>query len=215
MPGGKPQAGPDQESEKTGDESPRPRQPALAGTLDVSYVTPDFFAAVVVHPQKILRSPAVEGLPLEEALAEFEKNMGVDLRKVEQLAMFFEMPPAAGALRAMPRPTSVIRFSEPVDVEKLVKKLVKKLVEKLATPTGASVQTVREGDLVYYRGGPGGDLAACAVGDRTVVISHEGMLKKIIAWSIEHGADPITISQVLNGLACEFEQRAHKKRRKL
>ena len=171
LPGAKPQADAGQ-----GDVATQP-EGAGAGTLDVSCVTPDFFAAVVVHPQEILRSPGAEGLPLKEPLALLQKSTGVDSRRVEQLVMLFEMPPAAGASRGMPRPTAILRFGEPVDVEKLVEKLVKKLVK----PTGASVQTVREGDLVYYRHGPRGDLAACAAGDRTVVISHEAMLKKIIA----------------------------------
>ena len=140
-----------------------------AGTLDVSCITDDFFAAAVVRPQKIFGSPVAEGLPLQESLASLERNMGVDPRKVAELIVLVETPPGAGSSRALPKPTAILRFSEPIDLEKLIK------------PRWASAETVRQGDWSYYREGPAGDLAACAVGDRTAVIAREETLRKIVA----------------------------------
>jgi len=58
---------------------PATERPAVAAAKpDLGYVTPATFAAILVHPQRVLRSPEMEFLPTEVISAAGLKDFGID-----------------------------------------------------------------------------------------------------------------------------------------
>ncbi len=74
-----------------------PASSADNGAIDVSFVTPDHFVAIVVHPRRIAQSPLVAELLKEETIAAGIKKFGIDPREVEQMVVLFSR---AGPARA-------------------------------------------------------------------------------------------------------------------
>ena len=72
--------------------SSQPPSPAqlIAGAAearkpDLGYITPDAFAAAILYPRSILKSPQLELLPVEILSTVFKKEMGIDPVEIEQL----------------------------------------------------------------------------------------------------------------------------------
>ncbi len=65
------------------------------GKVDLSYVTPEAFAAAIVHPRRVLTAPEMQMMPIEVLSAAGKKELGLDPLDVEQAVLFVE-PPAQG-----------------------------------------------------------------------------------------------------------------------
>ncbi len=103
------------------DNSPVVPDPNVENPLDLSYISSDCFAALVIHPQRILQSPLFASVEQDESLSEelaedWTKNSGIDPRNVEQLVAVYAlgedgpMSEASGGV--------ILRLSEPLDREK-------------------------------------------------------------------------------------------------
>jgi hypothetical protein len=85
---------------------------ALAKPLDVSFISDEYIAALVVHPGRLLKSPALKELPLDEVATAIQTGFGVDPRQIEQAIVLLPVGPR-------PVPVAVIlRFSTPHGGEK-------------------------------------------------------------------------------------------------
>jgi len=138
-----------------------------ANSLDLAYVTPDFFAAAVVFPQRIVSSPALKGLPVDGLLEKVEETIGVNPRELEQAIVLVE-PPQDGL---PPEPSAVLRFVKPVRAKEVLDRAWSKRGQ-------AAEETTHEGKP-YFRGPAG--MAAWAPDERTLVVSSEATLKKMVA----------------------------------
>ena len=59
--------------------------------IDVSLVTPDDFAAIVIHPRRIAQSPLVAEQLKDETIAAAIKKFGIDPSEVEQIVVLVSM----------------------------------------------------------------------------------------------------------------------------
>src|SRR5688572_2882260 len=55
--------------------------------VDTAYVSDDFFAAIVVHPARMLKSPALKELPLEAVSAAMKETVGFEPQQIEQVTL--------------------------------------------------------------------------------------------------------------------------------
>lgn len=73
----------------------KPKASAAAeNPIDLSYITDDFFAAVVIHPRRLSESPVLKGLPQDELMKELMSDLRfeipIDLRKIEQVIVLVD-----------------------------------------------------------------------------------------------------------------------------
>src|SRR5204863_5274279 len=92
-------------------------EPTAVNPLE--YVAADFVAAVVVHPQRLLQSPALEQAGLSEMLSQSAEQW-IDPRTIRE-AVVLMCDPAAGEPSL---PAAVVRFTQPVDGRALMNKLL-------------------------------------------------------------------------------------------
>jgi len=103
----------------TAAEAARPRP------LDLTYITDDFCGVVVLHPQQMVRSPAVAALLKNEDFATVFKEVGFDPLKLVEVLMLLPAPQEAPGARSG-GPSFVLRFSSPVDADALAKAMLGK-----------------------------------------------------------------------------------------
>jgi hypothetical protein len=143
-----------------------PKKPAL------DFIAPDFTAAVVVRPQRFLRSPLLAGLPQDQLLSDLIKQSGIDPRQLKEATLLAE--PFAGGNVAF-FPAGILRFADPVDGKQLLDKALQ----------GVSEQTLA-GKQYYRSTSPQHQLAGVPVcghvaDERTLVLAPETTLKKMLA----------------------------------
>ena len=95
------EAGPVADAGKEEGAGQTPNPPAKR-PLDLGYIPADASAAVVVHPQRILRSPLMSGALPPAAADEMIKELGVHPERVEQVIVFLEVGALPGP--AVPPP---------------------------------------------------------------------------------------------------------------
>ncbi len=91
--------------------------------LDLTYVTDDFFAAVVIHPARLLKSPLADALPLAPWPEWVKEGMGVELDQIDQVIVMLPRPEKGIVYQA----GGVVRFREAVANKALVARLTKPL----------------------------------------------------------------------------------------
>ena len=176
-------------------------------TIDTTYISKDFVAAVVVHPKQIL-----EDRNVKQVLAEYQKlagrsfmetafrgikqELGIDPKQVRQvvfladsrLASFLAeiwfdtvMPrtnaqspdPLPGDFEQRsqrpPNPSTIVRFAERVPKRLILKRLYRGGAPKIRKHAGKT-----------YHVFPDDMLSFCFVDEKTLLVSDEEMLKKMI-----------------------------------
>jgi hypothetical protein len=140
-------------------------QAAQADDLDLSYVTPEAALGVVVHPRRVLTAPELEMLPIEVISAAGKKELGVDPVDVERVVLVAE-PPQAGS---PPSFGAVAYFSKPYGELGAIEPLLQRTVEA-------------ELDGKAYRRGRGMmDFSLYMPDDKTLIIAHDPLLRKMLA----------------------------------
>lgn len=115
--------------------------------IDVSYVTDDHIAAVVVHPDRILKSKALAALPLDAVVASAKDSLGIDLRQVRRATILIPTP---GPGRDPDAIVGVIQFNNRVDA----KKIVSSVMATKAGPSSVEEHTVRDKKILSPADGP-------------------------------------------------------------
>ncbi len=135
-----------------------------ADALDLTYVTQDAVAAVVLHPRAVLTDPAMQMLPLEVFSAAGKQQAGIDPADVEQIIAFVETPQGAGP----PGVGVIVRLAKPFDRDSLLPALLSD-TEK-ATVDGKTYERAADPFMpsVYLPN------------NRTIVAAMEPTLKKMI-----------------------------------
>ena len=129
------------------------------------FIPAEAFAAVVAYPKEVADQPEMELLPKEVITAAGLKELGLDPLDIEQFVAFMEGPsdsplPAFGA---------VIRFSKPVDQQKLL------------PPLMANTQKSTLNGKPFFQGQAPFLPSVMLPNDRTVVIAPEATLTKMMS----------------------------------
>lgn len=101
----------------------RGQERSASDGLDLSYVTPNAVAAVVVFPSRVLKAPEMEMLPHEVLTAVGKRDLGFEPADVDEIMVVAEV--AGGP----PLVAGVVRFSKPYQLKRLVPELATKLTE--------------------------------------------------------------------------------------
>ena len=106
-----------------------PASPAI----DVSLVTPGHFAAIVIHPRRIVQSPLVADLLKNETLTGAIKKFGIDPSEVEEIVVLISM---GENRRGQPEPVPVMitRFTHDVDAKEILTKVQAALAARSPKP---------------------------------------------------------------------------------
>jgi hypothetical protein len=138
-------------------------------SLDLSYIAADFNVTVIMHGQRIAKSPLLMALPQEEMLAEMIKETGIDPRKVERAILLLEPTPGGNVLFF---PGGIIRFVGPVDGKAILAKALKDTED--ATAGGKTYSKSKTEMMAKV------PIAGYVANDRTILIAPEPTLKKML-----------------------------------
>ncbi len=201
------------------------QEAARAGKpLDVSYITDDFFAALVIQPARLMASPGLKGLPVEELSKGLKEQIGVEPGQVEQVILL--APREFSGSRVIrpgeappPMPlgfAGIVRFREAA--------VNKELLAKVGKALGfGELQQVDRAGKTYWKATGRTDLALYAPDERTLVFASERKLTSMV-FSLAPGgrfvsllrkadasgdvlvvADPSAIREQLAGLSRELD----------
>ena len=131
--------------------------------LDLTYIPASAVAAVVVHPQAVLKTPGAEMIPTEVLTAAVMQNMGFDPLKIKEAVIFFA-PPAG---RGEPDGGAVLRLSEPYSAASVTSKI----------GSGGTEIDVDGRKVNELPGGP----SFCFPDDRTIIFGWPGMMKQMLS----------------------------------
>jgi hypothetical protein len=109
-----------------------------ADQLDLSYISNDAIAAVVLHPRRVLTSPDLEMLPIEVIVAAGQQYVGIDPTEVEQAIGILGM---AGLAGGEPGLGAILRFAKPYDQQAVLARLGQQTEE--ATHAGKNIGAPR------------------------------------------------------------------------
>jgi hypothetical protein len=138
--------------------------------LDVSLVTDDYFAAVVVHPARLVKSPMVAAFLKQPMFAGQIEQIGVAPEEVERLMVLVPSPGADVG----PEPdaqTIVIRMSQPVDF----KERLSRFLANAAGFDGELIEKTIEGKTCYTPD-ERVEVVACVFDERTLVLTSDNLL---------------------------------------
>jgi len=118
--------------------------------IDISYIRPDHFVAVVLHPKRIAALPQVAPQFNDPQVADAIKQLGIDPREIEQLTIFWSMNKVelGGRVRlGEPTPIVVAQFTRAVSARDILVKL-----EHAAQPnTVRAIVELPIGDKTCYQ----------------------------------------------------------------
>jgi hypothetical protein len=159
--------------------SPSGAQMAPAGNgemIDVSLVSPDDFAAVVIYPRRIAQSLPVAEVLKEETIAASIKKFGIDPGEVQQIIVLFSM---GEEQPGNPEPTPIIitRFTHDVDA----KEVLTKLQAASALPEPAAVKETEVGGKRCFAVGPTNDRLAYAPNTSTIVMTTREKMGRVVS----------------------------------
>jgi len=64
---------------------------AVAGKLDLSYISENFAMAIVLHPHKALNTPLAKDFPQDELFVDMIEQTGVDPRDIDEVVLLVEL----------------------------------------------------------------------------------------------------------------------------
>jgi prepilin-type processing-associated H-X9-DG protein len=158
--------------------------------LDLGYVTPETFAAVLAYPRHVLAAPEMEMLPTEVITAGGKKALGIDPMEIEQVL-------AVAELQTLPQPplvAAVVKTAAALPQGKIFSELWDRTQEAQL-------------DGKPYRQGLGPtDMSIFRADDHTLLIGQDPMIRKILA---NHAAPKeAKMTQVLGRIVAPADLRA-------
>ncbi|MDA1014631.1 MAG: DUF1559 domain-containing protein [Planctomycetota bacterium] len=149
-------------------------QNATDNGLDTSYLLADFYMGAVVHPGRVLKSPAFSNPILGDIFTEAQKNMGFDPRDIDRVLVAGD--PVGKRFAA------VISFSKPIDSTLILSKMLEAGHEKI-THNGAD----------YYRNARPRNPSVYFPNNKTVVLALDADLQQMMG-------KPSTTSELITKL---------------
>lgn len=145
--------------------------------VNLSHVPARAVAAVVVHPERLTKSPELELLPWEVIQASAQQEMGIDPLVIETAIVLAAAPTG----QEPPDWGAILHFSQP-----------QQLAEKLLEQTDEAAI----GGVAYRRAAEPTDPSLCLLNPRTLLIGTEPLLREMIA---DEGGDS-PLRQMLGNL---------------
>ncbi|HEY1602390.1 MAG TPA: DUF1559 domain-containing protein [Pirellulales bacterium] len=142
---------------------------SAAEPLDLSYITDDTIAAVVLHPRQALTSPSAQAMPIEVIVAAGKQYMGIDPLEIEQVVGIVSVAEALEG--GEPGVGAILRFAKPYDPEAVV-----------ATLGAGTAEATHAGKRYRSAAQPSG-FSLFLPDERTVVIATEPQMKKMLTAS--------------------------------
>jgi phage FluMu protein Com len=146
-----------------------PLPPVAKNDLDVSYVLPEFSAAVIVHPKRISQAPLLAPAMKPEVLGGATKEMGFDPRQVERAIVLIQPMPGGNEPFF---PAVVIRFDEPVDGTKVIGTVLKGSIP--AQHEGRSYFRTKDDEIT------GMPAAGAVLDEQTILLAPEPLLQRML-----------------------------------
>jgi hypothetical protein len=146
------------------------------GKLDLAYVTDDFFAAMVVRPATLLKSPLIEALPIVGWTESIKAGTGIELEQIEQLVVLLPRPEKGLIYQA----GGIVRFRAPIVDKALVARWLKPLEI-------GELSDVAHAGKTYWTAPGARQMAAHAPDAKTLVFANEECLKAMIDGSGRRG----------------------------
>jgi hypothetical protein len=139
-----------------------PRAPAQ--TIDVSFVSDDFVAAVALRPRELLAAPLMAGFVPADKVAAWAAGFALDPRQVEHALILAGTPHA----KTGPAVGMVLRCRTPVNQAKVIAALA------------PAHDEVLYGDKAYLRNQEFSGQSICFVDDRTLVVAQQVQLERML-----------------------------------
>ncbi|MCH7727201.1 MAG: protein kinase [Planctomycetes bacterium] len=127
---------------------------------ELRYISDNFFAAIVLQPRRIFSSPIANSTKMF-VFSAFSKDLGVDMKDVEQLVLLVSSPTKPGELSAM------VRFVHPTDASAIAARMFGEFEKK--TSRGSMYYVNRRG------------IAAFVVDKSTIIRAPENTLLQMIS----------------------------------
>ena len=157
---------------------PKAAQSAKPGKpLDVSYVGPGFYAAVVLHPRRLAQSPLIAPLLKDPAITAALQQWEIDPANIEQILMLASIPSQAKASGGPDSPDFIIRFAQPVDVKKPLVKFQSMMAQ--GAPDQLAEKTCRGKRCYQFATAPW--ILAYVPDERTVVIANDKDMQAMLS----------------------------------
>lgn len=142
--------------------------------LDLTCCTDRAFAALVLHPRRVLTDPTMELLPIEVMTAAGIQKLGIDPVEIEKLQAFIE-PPMAGP----PSFAVVVRFAKPFQMDQLNPQLREHTMP--GTVSGKEYLQSQHPVLPSF----------LMLDDSTLVVASDEMLQRIVAGRAADATSPL------------------------
>jgi Protein of unknown function (DUF1559) len=142
-----------------------PARARAAEQLDLSYISNDAIAAVVLHPRRVLTSPELELLPIEVVVSAGQQYLGIDPTEIEQAIGFVGM---AGMAGGEPGLGAILRFAKPYDQQAVMTRL------------GQQTEEATHGGKKYRRSRQPAGFSIFMPDDRTLILATEPQMKKML-----------------------------------
>jgi hypothetical protein len=153
-----------------------------AKTLDVSHISDDFFAALVIHPARLMASPGLKGAPLEEFSKIVQEHVGLEPSQLEQVILLLprqmsetrkyrigEKPPPMPLV-----PATIIRLRDGVVNQELITKASKGLGL-------GDMEQAERGGKTYWKTTGDTEAAFYAPDKRTLILANERRLNSMVS----------------------------------
>lgn len=101
---------------------------ASSTTVDLSYVPPNTMGVVMARPGRILTDDFISKHDLHEAVQNFDKELGFDVKNCEQVLALFQMPDKEDP-SSDPIPSVAARLKSPIDEAATAEKILKQTPE--------------------------------------------------------------------------------------
>ena len=142
------------------------RAPSQAAEpLELSYISSDAVAALVLQPRRVLTAPEMEMLPIEVIVAAGQQYLGIDPTEVEQAIGILGL---AGLANGEPGFGAILRFAKPYDQMAVLARL------------GAQTRESTHAGKKYWQARQTGSFSLFMPDDRTLLIGTDPMLKKML-----------------------------------
>jgi len=135
--------------------------------VNLSHIPARAVAAVLVHPERLTKSPELELLPWEVIQASAQQEMGIDPLVIETAIVLAAAPTGQGP----PDWGAILHFSQP-------QQLAEKLLEQTEQAT--------VGGVAYRQAAEPTEPSLCLLNPRTLLVGTEPLLREMIA---DEGAD--------------------------
>lgn len=146
-----------------------------AEPIDVTYIAPDAFLAIVAHPRQMLQYQTENAETRDWVVQRMAEETEIDLSNLEEFVIQVgtQMEPRDANFGGGPDPETayaiVMRFAKPIDPEKLVEKLFV-----------GSAKAEHDGKD-YYKSKSVYQPSGYFPNDRTLIVANEPRLKRIMA----------------------------------